>query len=342
MRQARAQAIRGDGDSTLREAEAGIQREERRTSITRRWLGLAGSMKTRRLVLVACAYCVTIVALFPRERSGRATTYHGQAGPALAIRHDETGSDNGCMGPSPAAMQWLLNGTVNEYVPVCDTRPGCVEPRFPNPQRVNCDVSGRAWSSAARGGGRGVSSSGVWMLPRGFRYKFDQAFADAILDLVSGCGSLLELGAGLGCYTYYFRDSGRFSRVSAFEGATNVEALTGGLVSRADLTERRDFGGAFDWVVCLEVAEHIPPQHEETFLENLVSSSPGGIVLSWGLPGQGGVGHVNLRPREYVVDAMKARGYRYDEGQSERLRGRARFDWFKQTPMVFYTELAQG
>ena len=37
-----------------------------------------------------------------------------------------------------------------------------------------------------------------------------------------------------------------------------------GLVQRADLTARLSFGPS-DWVLCLEVAEHIPRAHEEAF-----------------------------------------------------------------------------
>ena len=36
----------------------------------------------------------------------------------------------------------------------------------------------------------------------------------------------------------------------------------------------------FDWVICLEVAEHIPKEYEETFVNNLVKATPNGIVLS--------------------------------------------------------------
>ena len=43
----------------------------------------------------------------------------------------------------------------------------------------------------------------------------------------------------------------------------------------------------------MEVAEHIPSQFEAQFLMNLVQHAKKGILLSWGVPGQQGVGHVN-------------------------------------------------
>lgn len=36
----------------------------------------------------------------------------------------------------------------------------------------------------------------------------------------------------------------------------------------------------------LQVAEHIPAQHEQTFLENVYRHAALGVVLSWAVPGQ--------------------------------------------------------
>ena len=36
----------------------------------------------------------------------------------------------------------------------------------------------------------------------------------------------------------------------------------------------------------LQVAEHIPAQHERTFLENIYRHAALGVVLSWAVPGQ--------------------------------------------------------
>ena len=48
----------------------------------------------------------------------------------------------------------------------------------------------------------------------------------------------------------------------------------------SDLTAELQLGAA-DWVLCLEVAEHIPRAFEERLLANLDSHNRRGIVMSW-------------------------------------------------------------
>jgi len=208
-------------------------------------------------------------------------------------------------------------------VPICRTAQNvCVRPYFPSPAGATCPVQDDLQTS----------STGSYIIPENFSYRFDHKFANAILNVTSG--SVLELGAGLGCYTYYFNRSGSFSRVSGYEGASNVYELTGGFIEHADLTEEHDFG-RFNWVVCLEVAEHIPAEFEATFVDNISGPSPDGIILSWALPDQPGSGHVNGKTNEYVISLMQSRGFEYDAQKTIFLRGQAELSWFKETTMVF-------
>lgn len=205
------------------------------------------------------------------------------------------------------------------YVPVCQTpEVRCVKPSYPTPKRVDCPKNSKS--------GAQPSSSGAWVIPAGYTYEFDQKFADAILEFLPEAGTILELGAGLGCYTHYFLKSGKFTNVVGIEVASNVNELTSGFIHQADLTEKQEFNH-FDWVICLEVPEHIPKKYEEIFVDNLVKASPNGIVLT-------GNGHGNLQAREYVVLLMKAKGYEYDDGKSRILRSQAKFSWL----MVFHKQ----
>ena len=51
-------------------------------------------------------------------------------------------------------------------------------------------------------------------------------------------------------------------------------------MKRLDLAKEFDLGLRFDWVISLEVGEHIPEQYEGTFLENLVKHACKGEVKS--------------------------------------------------------------
>ena len=86
----------------------------------------------------------------------------------------------------------------------------------------------------------------------------------------------------------------------------------------------------------LEVAEHIPADFEEIFLDNVIRHARSGIILSWAVPGQGGYHHVNLRSNDYVIAKMDSLCFAHDLTNSTRLRQLATFGWFKNNVNVFH------
>jgi hypothetical protein len=94
-------------------------------------------------------------------------------------------------------------------------------------------------------------------------------------------------------------------------------------------------GYVFDWVISLEVGEHIPAEHALTFLRNLHVHNSEGIILSWAVEGQPGVGHVNCQSNEAIRSALAAWGYQSDYAQEAQLRAVCTLPWFKDTLMVF-------
>lgn len=65
----------------------------------------------------------------------------------------------------------------------------------------------------------------------------------------------------------------------------------------------------FDMVLCLEVAEHVSPEHADDLVAWLVSLAPL-VVFSAAIPGQGGIGHVNEQPPTYWADLFAQHDYR--------------------------------
>lgn len=102
-----------------------------------------------------------------------------------------------------------------------------------------------------------------------------------------------------------------------------------------DLSEPFKLKMAYDWVLCLEVGEHIPKDYEQVLFDNICAHAAHGVVLSWAVPGQLGRGHVNERSNEYVKIAMDNQNFWYDHEWSVAFRGVARLPWFKNTLMVF-------
>ena len=72
-----------------------------------------------------------------------------------------------------------------------------------------------------------------------------------------------------------------------------------------------DLGEHFDWGVCIEVAEHIAREAEDTFLANLARHVDH-LVISWAVEGQGGTGHVNCRDPPDAAAALRRHGFALD------------------------------
>lgn len=159
------------------------------------------------------------------------------------------------------------------------------------------------------------------------------------LQTFFGTASVLDIGAGVGQYEAYWRQHNAKLSSLALDGAINVPEYTHGFVQWVDFTSPIFLNGSpFDWVMALEIGEHIPAQYEEQFFENLHNNNICGIVLSWGVVGQHGHSHVNLKSNEDVVGIMKKLGYSYDIEIAQRGRKAARNSWFRDSFMVFHRD----
>ncbi|KAK7004448.1 hypothetical protein BgiMline_005969, partial [Biomphalaria glabrata] len=92
----------------------------------------------------------------------------------------------------------------------------------------------------------------------------------------------------------------------------------------------------FDWAISIEVAEHIPAKFEEIFLDNLVRHAREGIILSWAVPGQGGLSHVNNKALANVIKEMSKRGFHINVPAGEPLRKAATHYWLQNNVHVYY------
>jgi glycosyltransferase involved in cell wall biosynthesis len=96
-----------------------------------------------------------------------------------------------------------------------------------------------------------------------------------------------------------------------------------------------------DTVICFEVLEHIDPifaDQEVDALYNAVESG-GTLIFTAAQPGQGGVGHINCRKKDYWLKKFIAKGLIYHPGLTEDLinfeRQGIHMGWFVNNVMVF-------
>jgi 2-polyprenyl-3-methyl-5-hydroxy-6-metoxy-1,4-benzoquinol methylase len=160
-----------------------------------------------------------------------------------------------------------------------------------------------------------VSKTGGFCLTKGRHVGGNQMqdvpMATFLAQNIFNGKSVVDLGAGLGHYgTIMQKVEGVKVDWVGYDGAINVQGATDGLVRFMDLTqphasdERPCVAG--DWVLSLEVAEHIPPEHTDAFLRNIRCHTREGAVISWALPTQmGGLGHVNMKEEKDAIEAVE-------------------------------------
>jgi SAM-dependent methyltransferase len=180
--------------------------------------------------------------------------------------------------------------------------------------------------------------TGIWDVELGKRrHKTDVSLAEVIGSSFPVPWSMADVGCGFGEYCKIFRDKFNWPIVIGFEG-TPLEEVKEAFrpISRCDLTKPDALPDRmFDIVLCLEVGEHIPRKHEQVFLTNVCSRVLGVLILSWAPPEQGGTGHVNGRPRNYVIRQVEDRGLCLDIEKTKTISEKASFGYFKRNVMVF-------
>jgi len=181
-----------------------------------------------------------------------------------------------------------------------------------------------------------INSHGFWEgLEAESQHCNDVSLGSALVNFFKNesCSSVVDLGCGMGYYVNVFRDNNL--NATGFDGNPNTPQLTNSLCNVLDLSNPVKFDKPYDWVMSLEVGEHLPKEYEDVFMNNLHNNNKSGIVLSWALKGQCGHGHFNEQNNDYIKDKLSKLGYRNDLISEEYLRSKSTLPWFKNTIMVF-------
>ena len=124
--------------------------------------------------------------------------------------------------------------------------------------------------------------------------------------------TLSDFGAGQGQYGVMIQSKYPETLIyRGYDGAGDVEIFTESFLNFFDLTIPLQLPIS-DWVMSLEVGEHIPSNQEGMIIRNLHAHNCKGIILSWAVAGHGGHHHVNLHNNEYLLDIFGELGYEND------------------------------
>jgi tryptophanyl-tRNA synthetase len=180
-----------------------------------------------------------------------------------------------------------------------------------------------------------LKSTGAWTIKDANEHAFDSNLALAISKFLkkNKLKSCVDFGCGPGEYVKFLRS--KKLKCDGYDGNIYTEEITNGKCKILDLTSDFELLEKFDCVISLEVGEHIPNELENKFISNICKHAKEYIILSWGIPGQGGYGHINCRDNNYIKERIKSKGFDSCNDIEKKLREESTLTWFKNTIMVF-------
>jgi len=149
--------------------------------------------------------------------------------------------------------------------------------------------------------------------------------------------SVLDVGAGLGTWLKVCMELG-VNEVLGIDGEyvdMSKVVIPHECFLRKDLTQLTHSEKKYDLTICLEVAEHLPPESATSFVDFLTTSSDV-ILFSAAVPFQGGQGHINERPMSYWLELFEERNYTvYDFIRPQIWNNRSVDWWYSQNILIF-------
>ena len=179
-----------------------------------------------------------------------------------------------------------------------------------------------------------IGQTGIWTTEESdYGHAFSYYTARFIGRYFEKNRPVIDLGCGNGTYLQYLKDIG-------FENLTGVDGCK---VSKPDFEDIQiiDLAQPINVgkgnVLSLEVFEHIPPMYERQFVQNIINSCDDKLVLSVAVEGQGGIGHVNCKNNDYIINLFSENGFSFKEGLTDAIRTdvEPHVMYFKNTLMIF-------
>lgn len=151
--------------------------------------------------------------------------------------------------------------------------------------------------------------------------------------------SVVDFGCGWGAWLKAWQELG-VSEIRGIDGDyidRSKLLFDPGSFEPADLCAPIALGRRYDLALCLEVAEHLPPQRAAGLVADLVKVAPV-LMFSAAIPGQPGVGHINPRWPAYWAELFAEHGYRRVDALRPQLCHQSGVDYFYRQNLVLYLE----
>lgn len=158
------------------------------------------------------------------------------------------------------------------------------------------------------------------------------------IDLLGTPASLLDVGCAEGVHVRWANQMGIDAMGIDLAAPPDDPAFV-----RADLRAPVDLQRQFEWVICWEVAEHLPASAAETLCDTLVRHMHpmGRLIFTAARPGQRGPGHVHCAVMAFWQVLLFDRGLTYADTFSVDLRRRwlqcsPKTPWYGKNAAIFW------
>ncbi len=150
--------------------------------------------------------------------------------------------------------------------------------------------------------------------------KSAQGIAASIIERLPTVRHAVDVGCGSGSIIEALRERGISSiGLEYAEAALDLCRSKGLDVRKFDIESEEKVALSADLVLSTEVAEHIPEEHADAYVD-LLTGLADTILMTAAVPGQGGTDHVNEQPNEYWIEKFMCRGFSHDMAVSQSWR----------------------
>lgn len=160
-----------------------------------------------------------------------------------------------------------------------------------------------------------ITKTGVWFCDEQYDWERLLAFKLAKYLHRNSVKEIADIGCGEGRYMDYWNQRG--FNCDGYDGNFLVKNKE---VKIIDFTEDHELKKVYDWLISLEVAEHIPRRFENKFIDLLHKHNKYGIIITWSDDEKKGDGHVNVRTNDYVDKLFTELGYTRDKCNEKLIR----------------------
>lgn len=163
--------------------------------------------------------------------------------------------------------------------------------------------------------------------------------------------SVLDVGCGTGTWLKVFNEFHNINDILGLDGSyldKNQLVIDSKYFKEIDLRAGFNLQRSFDVLICLEVAEHLPEESADNFVDSLCKHADN-IIFSAAIPGQGGQNHINEQWPEYWAKKFEEHGYYFHDLIRPYIWNDERVDWWykqnifyinkKNDPKPYYTSL---